>query len=307
MADRRVLVVVSPEIEAFGYDGVDSFASLQDAVPLNNQVRTINRIAPGVCTSYLFSPKASIMAIAPKTKTKSFITLRGLEIKDTGICWDNTATRIKHTQSPGMIGTATYSGATVIVEGDDFITENVIFKNSAPQETLHLHGGKQFFKNCYIEGNYDFIFRDSTALLEHCHIHCKSTGYITAHGRKSSSESTGFVFFRCVITGNCEAAYMYLGRPWEPLWRVIFAETSMDYCIEPVVGWHNWDKPENEQTACFCEYRCSRPGSSMSERVAWCKELVGDELVKTFVDPDVQNPWLLHRSGTKLPVSTASL
>jgi pectinesterase len=60
---------------------------------------------------------------------------------------------------------------------------------------------------------------------------------------------------RCVITGNCEAAYMYLGRPWEPLWRVIFAETSMDYCIEPVVGWHNWDKPENEQTACFCEYR----------------------------------------------------
>jgi len=32
-----------------------------------------------------------------------------------------------------MIGTATYSGATVIVEGDDFIAENVIFKNSAPQ------------------------------------------------------------------------------------------------------------------------------------------------------------------------------
>jgi len=81
----------------------------------------------------------------------------------------------------------------------------------------------------------------------------------------------------------------------------------MDHCIEPVVGWHNWDKPENEQTACFCEYRCSGPGSSMSERVAWCKELVGDELVKTFIDPDVQNPWLLHRSGTKLPVSTASL
>ncbi|XP_039829155.1 pectinesterase 31-like isoform X2 [Panicum virgatum] len=242
MADRRVLVVVSPEIEAFGYDGVDSFASLQDAVPLNNQVRTINRIAPGVCTSYLFSPKASIMAIAPKTKTKSFITLRGLEIKDTGICWDNTATRIKHTQSPGMIGTATYSGATVIVEGDDFITENVIFKNSAPQVS------GQEAAACVTAD------RDSTALLEHCHIHCKSTGYITAHGRKSSSESTGFVFFRCVITGNCEAAYMYLGRPWEPLWRVIFAETSMDYCIEPVVGWHNWDKPENEQTACFCEY-----------------------------------------------------
>lgn len=28
----------------------------------------------------------------------------------------------------------------------------------------------------------------------------------------------------------------------------------MDHCIQPA-GWHNWDKPENEQTACFYEYR----------------------------------------------------
>ncbi|PUZ42636.1 hypothetical protein GQ55_9G598200 [Panicum hallii var. hallii] len=287
MGDRRVLVVVSPEFAAFGYDLVGSFASLQDAVdavPLNNQVRTIIRIAP------------------------ELHHLAGSEIKDTVICCDNTATRIKHTQSSEVIGTGTFS-ATVIVEGDDFVAENVIFKNSAPhvsgqaaaacvtadrcafyncrflgwQEILHLHGEKQFFKNCYIEGNYDFIFGDSTALLEHCHIHCKSTGYITAHGQKSSSESTGFVFFKCVITGNGEAANMYLGRSWEPFGRVVFAETFMDHCIEP---------------------------AGMSERVALCKELIGDEatpfLVKTFVDPDVQNPWLLHRSGTKLPVSTAS-
>jgi len=61
---------------------------------------------------------------------------------------------------------------------------------------------------------------------------------------------------RCVITGNGEAVYMYLGRPWDPFGRVIFVETFMDqdHCIEPV-GWHNWDRPENEQTACFCEYR----------------------------------------------------
>jgi hypothetical protein len=56
--------------------------------------------------------------------------------------------------------------------------------------------GKQLLKNCYVEGSCDFIFGDSTALLEHCHIHYKSTGYITAHGQKSSSEPTGFVFFK---------------------------------------------------------------------------------------------------------------
>jgi pectinesterase len=67
MGDRRVLVVVSPELAAFGYDGVGSFASLQDAVdavPLNNQVRTIIRIAPGVHRQLVHFPK-----------TKSFITL----------------------------------------------------------------------------------------------------------------------------------------------------------------------------------------------------------------------------------------
>ena len=57
---------------------------------------------------------------------------------------------------------------------------------------------------------------------------------------------------RCVITGNGEAVYMYPGRPWDPFGGVVFVETFMDqdHCIEPV-GWHNWDRPENEQTACF--------------------------------------------------------
>ncbi|KAL5658335.1 hypothetical protein ACJX0J_031498, partial [Zea mays] len=121
-------------------------------------------------------------------------------------------------------------------------------------------GWQQLLKNCYVEGSCDFIFGDSTALLEHCHIHYKSTGYITAHGQKSSSEPTGFVFFN---------------RSWEPFGRVLFVETFVDRCIEPA-GWHNWDKPENEQTACFYEYssswlalisilrRCSGPGSSVS-------------------------------------------
>ena len=63
---------------------------------------------------------------------------------------------------------------------------------------------------------------------------------------------------RCVITGNGSASYMYLGRPWGPFGRVVFAYTWMDACIKPV-GWHNWGKTGNERTACFYEYRyCSK-------------------------------------------------
>ncbi|KAJ0975379.1 hypothetical protein J5N97_017344 [Dioscorea zingiberensis] len=41
------------------------------------------------------------------------------------------------------------------------------------QDTLYLHHGKQYLRDCYIEGSVDFIFGNATALLEHCHIYCK--------------------------------------------------------------------------------------------------------------------------------------
>lgn len=71
-------------------------------------------------------------------------------------------------------------------------------KMNVLQDTLYLHHGKQYLRDCYIEGSVDFIFGNATALLEHCHIHCKSPGFITAHSRKSSQETTGYVFLRFV-------------------------------------------------------------------------------------------------------------
>ncbi|KAM1221770.1 hypothetical protein ACFX13_009594 [Malus domestica] len=79
-------------------------------------------------------------------------------------------------------------------------------------------------------------------------------GFITAQSRKSSQETTGYVFLRCVITGNGRTSYAYLGRPWGPFGRVVFAYIFMDGCIRHV-GWNNWGKTENERTACFYEYR----------------------------------------------------
>lgn len=58
-----------------------------------------------------------------------------------------------------------------------------------------------------------------------------------------------------MITGNGATSYSYLGRPWGPFGRVIFAYTWMDSCIKPA-GWHNWDKQENEKSSCFYQYRC---------------------------------------------------
>ncbi|VAH17156.1 unnamed protein product [Triticum turgidum subsp. durum] len=341
---RRVLRVAPPGSAGGGGDG-EAFPTVQaavDAVPLGNRERTVIRLAPGVYREPVYVPK-----------TKNFITLAGASAEATVISWDNTATRIKHAQTSRVIGTGTFGCGTVIVEGEDFIAENITFQNSAPQgsgqavavrvtadkcafygcrflgwqDTLYLHYGKQYLRDCYIEGNCDFIFGNSIALLEHCHIHCKSAGFITAHSRKSSSESTGYVFLRCIITGNGEAGYIFLGRPWGPFGRVVFAHTFMDRCVK-ATGWHNWDKSENERTACFYEYRfyaadqyiitflkfrqfwsvwCSGPGSRSSSRVSWCRELLDLEaeqfLTHSFVDPDLDRPWLLQMMAIKIPAS----
>ncbi|MFS7970882.1 putative pectinesterase [Helianthus anomalus] len=152
--------------------------------------------------------------------------------------------------------------------------------------------------DCYIEGSVDFIFGNSTALLEHCHIHCKSAGYITAQSRKSSQETTGYVFLRCVITGNGGTQYSYLGRPWGPFGRVVFAYTYMDACIKHH-GWNNWGKTENERSACFYEYKY--------KRVTWARELVDEEadqfLMHSFIDPNSERPWLAQRMALRVPYS----
>ncbi|XP_004491847.1 pectinesterase 31-like [Cicer arietinum] len=305
-------------------DGTGDFQTVQeaiDAVPFGNNRRTVIRVSPGIYRQPVYVPK-----------TKNCITLAGLCPEDTVLTWNNTANGIDHHQPARVIGTGTFGCGSTIVEGEDFIAENVTFENSSPQgsgqavairvtadrcafyncrflgwqDTLYLHYGKQYLKDCYIEGSVDFIFGNSTALLEHCHIHCKSEGFITAQGRKSSQESTGYVFLRCVITGNGGNSYAYLGRPWGPFGRVVFAYTYMDPCIRQV-GWDNWGKVENERSACFYEYRCFGPGCCPTNRVTWCRELVDEEalqfIMHPFIDPEPDRPWLAQRMGLRIPYS----
>ncbi|KAL6287832.1 hypothetical protein ACE6H2_012222 [Prunus campanulata] len=305
-------------------DGSGDYRTVQeaiDAVPLCNTRRTLIRVSPGIYRQPVYVPK-----------TKNLITLAGLAPELTVLTWNNTATKIEHHQASRVIGTGTFGCGTTIVEGEDFIAENITFENSSPegsgqavairvtadrcafyncrflgwQDTLYLHYGKQYLKDCYVEGSVDFIFGNSTALLERCHIHCKGAGFITAQSRKSSQETTGYVFLRCVITGNGGTSYAHLGRPWGPFGRVVFAYTFMDGCIRHV-GWNNWGKTENERSACFYEYRCFGPGSCPSKRVTWARELLDEEAVQFlqhgFIDPDPERPWLAQRMALRIPYS----
>ncbi|KAG6741770.1 hypothetical protein POTOM_055049 [Populus tomentosa] len=175
-----------------------------------------------------------LLATRVRAKTKNLITLAGLRPEVTSLTWNNSSTKIDHHQASRVIETGNFRCGTVIVEGEDFITETITFEKFSPeplvvskcsgqavairvtadwyafynclfigwQDTLYLHYGKQYLKDCYIEGYVDFIFGNSTTLLEHCHIQCKSAGLLIAQSIKSSQESTGYVFPRVVWLGD---------------------------------------------------------------------------------------------------------
>lgn len=130
---------------------------------------------------------------------------------------------------------------------------------------------KQWYKNCEIYGDVDFIFGGADAVFDDCLIVCNNrlknvkneqvadkergpqsdravNGYITA--ASGLKENLGFVFRHCTVTGEkgCEKGSVFLGRPWREEARTIFLNCRMDETIAPerFSGWGAISKDEPE-------------------------------------------------------------
>ena len=82
----------------------------------------------------------------------------------------------------------------------------------------------------------------------------------------------GYIFNRCRLTAADGVERVYLGRPWRPFAATLFMGCELGSHILPE-EWHNWDKPANELTARYSEYRNTGPGASPETRVAWSRQL----------------------------------
>jgi polygalacturonase len=142
---------------------------------------------------------------------------------------------------------------------------------------------RQYFSNCYIEGNVDFIFGDGKAVFDQCEIRSTrhSIGYITAQGKREPAQDSAFVFNQCKLTAEPGVTNVWLGRPWRPYASVVFLNTEMGEQVQPA-GWREWHPGETRhiETAFYAEFNSTGPGARSAQRDPHTKRLTAEQAVR---------------------------
>ncbi|WP_018629878.1 pectinesterase family protein [Niabella aurantiaca] len=273
-------------------DGSGNFKTVQEAisaVPDFRKKETVIYIKKGIYKEKLILPA-----------TKINVHFIGEDADSVVLTYDDYAARKNiFGEEIGTSGSASF-----FIHGDGFTAEQISFANSAGpvgqavavrvaadrvrffgckflgfQDTLYTWAqggaGRQYYKDCYIEGTVDFIFGSSTAVFETCRIFGKGPGYLTAASTPDTARY-GYVFIHCRIEGNAPDATIYLGRPWRPYAKTVWIGCEMAAVVRPE-GWHNWGKPGAEKTTFYAEYRSRGKGAAKTKRVAWAHPLTGQQ------------------------------
>lgn len=125
--------------------------------------------------------------------------------------------------------------------------------------------GRQYYHNCYICGDIDFIFGSATAYFEHCTLESlrRSTpatynadvpeGYVTA-ASTPEGQKYGYIFFKCnFVSKDCPPKSVYLGRPWRNYAKTVLIDCALGGHIHPA-GFHDWDKTQAHETLYYAEH-----------------------------------------------------
>lgn len=264
-------------------DGSGDYLSVQDAIN-NSKSFPYDRITIFIKNGVYYE-KVKIH------EWNSNILLIGESKENTIITFDDYFNKINLGRN------STFYTYTVLVEANNIVIKNLTIENASGdvgqavalsvfsdeiaiinckllghQDTLYASGkGKQYYKDCYIEGTTDFIFGSATAFFENCTIHSKKDSYITAASTPQNAKF-GYVFKDCTLTADNAVKQVYLGRPWRIYAQTVFVNCNLGRHILPK-GWHNWSKSEAEKTMFYAEYKNYGEGFKPNYRVSWSHQL----------------------------------
>lgn len=187
-------------------------------------------------------------------------------------------------------------------DADESVLVNCKFLGN--QDTLCAYTNRQYYYNCFIEGDVDFIFGGAQAVFKNCEIRSidrdgvTPKGYVTAPSTQKSN-NYGYLFEDCKLTSNItEKGSVYLGRPWyagaNPS-TVICNSVYKNCYIGAHISTDGWSTMPNSGVTAYpkdykmYEYNNYGPGAVNTGNDN--RKLLTDAQAAIYTDENVLNGW----------------
>ncbi|MBQ5538249.1 MAG: hypothetical protein IIU02_10140 [Treponema sp.] len=179
---------------------------------------------------------------------------------------------------------------------DKSYIENCVFLGQ--QDTIYFRSGRIYMKNCYIEGDVDYICGGATTVFDNCHIHTlpyANGGIIVAAASADTGYSStaqfanGYVFKNCLITADDQqleqkdGKRVTLGRgTWvggsatkdSSTGKIVYIGCDFGQALNTKL-WNDWDSTNTVEKAFFRVHGAKGEGASVTSSAA---DLTAEEL-----------------------------
>jgi pectinesterase len=204
-----------------------------------------------------------------------------------------TSTILSYNDSNGSVG-STSGSASVLISANDFSAANLTIQNSfgsgsqavalrttgqrqqflncrfvGYQDTLYTHQGMQYFRNCYVQGNTDYVFGGATAVLQNCEVRNVEGGSAVAAPNTDAGTAYGIVFLggKFTAASGVKANSVGLGRPWGA--SGFGAYLNIDLGAHIIAAGFVEMSGNQPQNARFHEYQSTGSGANAGSRSSY--------------------------------------
>lgn len=283
-----VLSAFQPDI-VVAKDGSGHFTTIQAAID------SIPPVGRENSSTLVYVKKGLYFEEVLVPDTHTFLTIVG-DPGETRVRFNKYSAKLDSSGNP--LGTA--NTGTLAVLADDFTLVNMVVENASRrpprgvvgfqavafrsmgnrtavynssfysyQDTLYAHRGDQYYKNCFIFGEIDFVFGAAKAVFDSCTFYMDSVGYaaVFAQFRMSLEEDNCFVVINSHITGKNQG---WLGRAWGQHSCTVIANSYLDGAISPD-GWNDFGESSRQSHSFFAEHKNRGIGANLDGRVWWLK------------------------------------